>query len=295
MDIHHLKTFIAIDDHGTFGAAGKAVGLSQSAVSQQIRSIEDYLKVKLFDRTARPPVLTAHGITLLEGSRKIVREYERITSSVAGDQLSGSLVLGAIRTSFSGVLPISLAVLRDRYPHLRIHVNTADSIDLASMVTTGRLDAAIIPDDTKMSEKLCWRPYTVEPLKVIVQEGTNGETDKELLENSPYIRFKRDVPVAHLIDDEIRRRKIQVTEEMHIDSFAAVIRMVSFGLGVGIVPEQVADNTFPKNIRAIPFGNPPIQRRIGVIHRESCTKIRIVEALYNQLWRLSGSLDAQHL
>ena len=104
-------------------------------------------------------------------------------------------------------------------------------------------------------------PYTVEPLKVIVQEGTNGETDKELLENSPYIRFKRDVPVAHLIDDEIRRRKIQVTEEMHIDSFAAVIRMVSFGLGVGIVPEQVADNTFPKNIRAIPFGNPPIQRR----------------------------------
>ena len=82
---------------------------------------------------------------------------------------------------------------------------------------------------------------------------------------------------------------------MHIDSFAAVIRMVSFGLGVGIVPEQVADNTFPKNIRAIPFGSPPIQRRIGVIHRESCTKIRIVEALYNQLWRLSGSLDAEDL
>jgi len=301
MDIRHLKTLVAIADHGTFGAAGRVVGLTQSAVSQQIHVIEDHLLIKLFDRTKRPPVLTTHGITLLEGARKIVREYERITSSVTGDQLSGNLVLGAIRTSFTGALPQALSILRERYPRLRIHVKTEGSSDLVSLVAAGRLDAAVIPGEKTLTGRLCWLPFTIEPLKVIAFKGTQGLTDRELLESHPYLRFKRNVPVAHMIDDEIRRRNIRVTEEMQIDTFAAIIVMVSHGLGVAITPEQAVEKPFPPNIRTVPFGDPPLQRIIGIIHKETSTKIRVIEALHYELCRLSGSpefieqqtLDAQ--
>ncbi len=289
MDIRHLKTLIAIADHGTFGEAGNAIGLSQSAVSQQVRTIEDRLNVKLFDRTVRPPALTVRGITLLEGARRIVREYERITSSVAGDHLTGNLVLGAIRSSITGALPKALSILRERYPALRVHVKTEGSSDLVSMVTAGRLDAAVIPGERPLTEIIHWLPFTVEPLKVIAPEGAKGSTDKELLENYPYLRFKRDVPVAHLIDDEIRRRNIQVTEEMQIDTFAAIERLVSHGLGVAIIPEQAADKTFPPNVRAVSFGDPPLERRIGIIHREGSTKLHVIRALHRELWRSSGA------
>lgn len=291
MDIRHLKTLIAIADHGTFGAAGKAVGLTQSAISQQVKIIEEHLKIKVFDRTVRPPALTVHGIAVLEGARKIVTEYDHISSIVTTGQLTGNLILGAIRTSFAGILPKALSTLRDRYPQLRIRVNTADSAGLASMVSTGRLDAAIIPDKTRMKERLSWMPYAVEPLKVIVLENLKGDTDEELLENHPYIRFKRDAPVSHLIDNEVRHRKIKVTEEIQTDTFAAIIRMVSYGLGVGVVPEQAVDKPFPSNIRAVPFGNPPIQRKVGVICLEDTTKLQIVEALHRELWLLSGSQE----
>ncbi len=291
MDIRHLKTFIAIDDHGTFGAAGKAVGLTQSAISQQVRAIEEHLNVKVFDRTVRPPALTVHGIAVLERARKIVAEYDHISSIVTTGELAGSLILGTIRSSFAGILPKALSTLRDRYPQLRIRVNTDDSAGLASMVLTGRLDAAIIPEKTMVKERLRWMPFSVEPLKVIVLEDMKGDTDEELLENYPYIRFKRDAPVAHLIDNEVRHRKIKVTEEIQTDTFAAIIRMVSYGLGVGIVPEQAMENPFPSNIRAVPFGNPPIQRKVGVICLEDTTKLRIVEALHRELWLLSGSQE----
>jgi len=289
LDIRHLKTLIAIADHSTFGAAGHALGLTQSAVSQQIQVIEDHLAVKLFDRAMRPPALTTHGITLLEGARRIVREYEHVTSSVTGDQLSGNLILGAIRTSFTGVLPKALSTLRERYPRLRINVKTADSRDLVTMVAADRLDAAVIPSERMLSEGLCWLPFTIEPLKVIAHKETQGLTYIELLEGNPYLRFSRDVPVARMIDDEIRRCNIQVTEEMQIDTFAAIIHMAAHGLGVAIVPEQAIDEPFPENIRTVPFGTPPLHRTIGIIQQENSAKTQVIEALHCELLRLSGS------
>ena len=116
MDIYYLKTFIAIAENGTFGAAGRVVGLTQSAVSQQIKTIEEQLGVDLFDRAVRPPALTVHGLTFLEGARRIVKEFEATTRATKGEKLSGNLILGAIRTSFTGALPKALSDLRKWYP-----------------------------------------------------------------------------------------------------------------------------------------------------------------------------------
>lgn len=172
MDIRHLKTLIAIADYGTFGAAGEAVFLSQSAVSQQVRIIEEFLGVKIFDRTVRPPALTAQGSMVLEGARKIIKEYDRITRKMSGDGLSGRLVIGAIRASIKGALPKALAILRHRYPQLRIQLHTGSSSDLIAKVEHGSLDAAIAPKDTKLTDTLDWLPYTSEPRKKLCRHCT---------------------------------------------------------------------------------------------------------------------------
>ncbi len=67
MDLRHLKTSIAIAEHGSFAAAADAVGLTQSAVSLHVKALEETLHTKLFDRTTRPPRLNDGGRALVEG------------------------------------------------------------------------------------------------------------------------------------------------------------------------------------------------------------------------------------
>jgi len=291
MDIHHLKTFIAIADYGTFGAAGDALFLSQSAVSQQVRKIEAFFGAKMFDRTVRPPALTASGVMLLERARKVVKEYDSITQNLTGDELSGRLSLGTIRASFKGALPKALAILRHRYPQLRIHVHTTVSADLITSVVTGRLDTAIVPDGITLKENLCWLPYTREPLVVLADMDAKGNTDIELLENSPYIKYFNNSSVALMIDKEILRRNVRIHSRINIDALEPIIRMVEHGLGVSVLPEPVGGEPLPPNIRKIPFGDPPLKRQLGIIYQKSSAKEKIISVLHKELFRLSGSPD----
>ncbi len=288
METDYLKTFIAIAERGTFGAAGKIVGLTQSAVSQQIKSIEELLGVKLFDRTVRPPGLTVQGLTFLEGARKIVSDYEIIASTIKGEKLSGNLLLGAIRTSFIGALPMALSNLKERYPQLHVNARTLDTTEIVSSVTAGRLDAGIIPLIPQLKDDISWKPFAVEPLVVISNTDTAGKTDRDILENFPFIKFSRKVISARLINDEIRKRNINVQIEMNIDSFAAILHMVSHGLGVSVVPDQARRADFPSNIHKTPFGNPPVKRVLGIIYQKETTKRDIISVLHSELCNLCG-------
>lgn len=289
MDIRQLRTLIAIADHGTFGGAAEAVGLTQSAVSQHIRAIEDDLQLRLFDRTQRPPRLTLQGQTLVDAARKLVSQYEQIVNSLAGGKLTGTLELGTMRTSLTGVLPQALVILRDRFPDLRIHVITGDTADLPGMIATGRIDAAIIPDQAELSDALRWMPFSIEPLRVIAPQWIDDTDERGILENHPYIRFSRNVPCARQIDQELRRRNIAVSEVMAIDSFAGIVALVERGLGVSVVPQQTQQHPFPDGIRHVAFGDPPVSRVVGIIDKAGGTKSQLVDALHEELWRLSGS------
>jgi len=291
MEIRHLKTFIAVADYGTFSAAAEVVFLSQSAVSQHMRIIEEFFGFKIFDRTVRPPALTAPGAMLLETARKIVMEYESMIQNLTGNGLSGSLSLGAIRASFKGALPKALTILRNRYPQLHVHVQTAVSSDLIMSVETVGLDAAIIPSGATLKKNLCWLPYANERFVVLADINAKGHTDKELLENSPYIKYFSNSFAALMIDREFLRRNIRVNSRIDIDALEPIIGLVEQGLGVSVVPEPVGSGPLPPNIRRIPFGDPPLKRQLGIIYQKSSTKEKVISALHNELFKLSGSPD----
>ena len=291
MEIRHLKTLVAIADYGTFGAAGDAVFLSQSAVSQQVRAIEEFLGFKIFDRTVRPPALTARGAMLLESAKKIVKEYENVIQNLTGDGPSGRLSLGAIRASFKGALPKVLTILRDRYPQLHVNVQTAISRDLIASIESGVLDAAIIPSGPVIKKNLRWLPYTYERFVVLSDVNAKGHTDKELLESSPYIRYFSHSAAAMMIDKELSRRNIRVHSRIDIDALEPIIGLVEQGLGVSVVPEPLGSGPLPANIRRVLFGDPPLKRQLGIIYQQSSSKEKIISLLRNELYKLSGFPD----
>lgn len=283
MDIRSLKTLIAVADHGSFVAAGGAVGLSQSAVSLQMKGLEDRLGRRLFDRNHRPPLLNAEGRALVTRAREVVRLWEQLAGAFTAPPMAGSLGLGAIPTVISGVLPQALARLRAESPRLKIRLTTGLSHELEQLVDKGRLDAAVVTQPREVAPELCWYPVAREPLVVIAPESSPGEDDRALLEALPFIRFRRFAWAGQLIDAEIARRAIAVKPEMEIDNLEGVARLVASGLGVSVVPQRRGAGPFPPGTRTVPFGDPPVHRTIGVLERMENPRADLVKTLYGAL------------
>ncbi|WP_224767562.1 LysR family transcriptional regulator [Paracoccus yeei] len=95
MDTRQLKTLLAIIESGSFSRAAEAVHLTVSAVSQQIQALEQEVGAPLFDRTSRPPRLTAAGQQMVELADQMVRAAENAIDAISGRKLIGSRICSA--------------------------------------------------------------------------------------------------------------------------------------------------------------------------------------------------------
>jgi DNA-binding transcriptional LysR family regulator len=290
MDIRHLKTLIAIAEHGSFAKAAAALGITQPAVSQQVRTLESELGVALFDRSIRPPALNADGQALVAAGRRIIEIGEEAVDSITGRRQGGTFTLGAVRTSLLGRLPRALALLKDAHPGLRLRLLSGLTHDLVHDVAGGHLDAAIISDGSQIPTGLNWYPFMREPLYAIAPPGQAAASVKELLESGPFIHFQRAVPLAALIDRELARLGVNYAPALEVDTLPAVVRLVRHGLGVSVVTHDALYDPGPAEVTAMPLGDPPVHRIFGLVERINSPKGDLVRRLHAHLFACAGIL-----
>ncbi len=288
MDTRQLKTLLAIATHGTFAQAAEIVGLTPSAVSQQINALEQELRVTLFDRSSRPPKPTPHGMQVIEVAREILRLEEDTKSSLRGDQIAGTLMLGSVRSSALNLLPQAIVQMRSRYPMLKTNLRVSLSSTLIADVAAGRLDAAIVAEHVGFPNALRWSPFLREPLWLIAPKGTQSDDSLHILNTSPYVRFRSAVPLANLIDTEISRLGCVTQDVAEIDTIGAIVTCVRQGLGVSVVPHVALQEPEDLELVRLPFGQPQINRQIGIVERTVSPRGEIIARLHSVLAELCG-------
>ncbi|WP_300001078.1 LysR family transcriptional regulator [uncultured Cedecea sp.] len=122
LDLDLLRTFVAVADLNTFGAAATAVSRTQSAVSQQMQRLELLVEKELFVRHGRNKLLTDHGVQLLGYARKILRFNDEACLSLRGSTLDGVLTLWVAAEITEAILPAQLDLIRSIYPKLILDV-----------------------------------------------------------------------------------------------------------------------------------------------------------------------------
>lgn len=241
MELRQLKTLVSILDFGGFAAAGNALGLTQSAVSLQIKALEKEFGEDLFDRSKRPPRPSARAITLVRKSREILRMCHEL-GSLSEEQASGSLQLGAVPSVQRMLLPKALTELRKTNPSLFVNIHTGLSEELTRSVYRGILDAAVVSEPRDLPMGLSWYPFASESLVVISHKKAKGKSVKQILESNPYIQFKRSSRAGELIDSELTQLGINTKTVVETDNLDSIWQMVSFGIGVSIMPQHIADH-----------------------------------------------------
>ncbi len=180
--IRELRTLIAVAQHGTFAAAGQRIGLTQAAVSAQMKRLEAELGVALFERSGRAAVLTQRGHETLQQAQALLALYGTLGASSAGQEAATRVTLGAIASIQRSLLPSVLARFHRQFPECRSRVVPGLSLALMNQVDAGELDmAVIIRPPFSLHSDLRWQPLAHEPFRLLVPRQMAGNDWRELL------------------------------------------------------------------------------------------------------------------
>jgi len=284
MTIRLLRTLVAIADHRTFSAAAEVVHVTHAAVSQQMQTLEADLGVALFDRSTRTPELTPLAHEIVAKARVLIAEYDGLVPSVLADGgLSGTLRLGAIGTTLTGLAPRALSVLKARFPALGLHIRPGLTGALLADLERGNLDAALITQPHLIPSGIAFRPLCEEVLDLITAREEGDDAPLTLLQTRPYIRFNRNAVLGTLIDNWLVSKRVRVIEAMELDSAEAIASMVHANLGVSIVPRLAVTPPGSAPVRRIALGDDAPRRTLGLAAREGAVKRQAVDEVFAAL------------
>ena len=267
--LRELKTFVMVARHGTFAAAGQQVGLTQSAVSAQMRVLEQSLGVRLFDRGGRNAVLNAAGRHALPLAEQMLALFTQMALPTSAAEWQGELRVGAIATLQTGMLPEALPRFRAAAPRVELKLVPGVSLNLLSQVDAGELDLALlIKPPFELPKELLQVSLAREPFVLIAPLETDGDDPLRLLSEQPFVRYDRRSFGGRRVSQFLREQRLNVREALELDELEAIVRMVECGLGVALIPRAGLWLQRPTRLRVLELGELTFHRElVGVLRR----------------------------
>jgi DNA-binding transcriptional LysR family regulator len=212
-----LRTFLAVIEAGNYSAAAERLHLSQPAVTQQIRALEEQLGgVRLFRREGRQMILTVAGEELQAAARELVTLAERAAQQIAAlrGQLVGRIAVGCPPGSIEYLWPQLAALLQRDHSAVSLELTVAPADELLEVLLERRL-ALVISDEVPRSRRIDSRLLAVERLVPVLAAGhpaAAAATAADLLAACPAALPQRGTPARRSIDDALRRQAVAVGE-----------------------------------------------------------------------------------
>lgn len=286
LDLDQLRTFATIAECGSFTLTAKRLNKTQSAVSMQIKRLEETLDAQLFIRDGRTNVLSPKGGELLEYARRMVRLNAEVVDHFSSKDLAGLVRIGIPDDYAPKLLPPILMSFSQTHSQVEIEVKCAASEELVPAVNKGELDIALISQGTIGAIGLAFRR---EVLHWVTANNQHPELETPLpLAVGPNVCCWRESATSALNDKDIAFRVAYSSSNA-----TAIVSAVSAGLAVGVLPESaIGDNvrilTAKDGFPALPDAEIALIRATnahGGVYDALAT--HIVEALGN----MGGSLN----
>lgn len=288
LNLDHLVTFRMVISRGSFSGAAEALGISQPAVSLQIRQLEQVFQVRLIERTSRGIKPTPAGMTLSEHSMKIDAAVGAAVESVSlhSDEITGTVVVGTGATACIHLLPPLLQQLRLRHPLLKVDVRTGNTSDIVRGVEENRIDIGLVTLPAA-GKCLSVSPLGTDEFVVIMEKDLSGRSAKALSPDDllplPLIIFEPGSGTRSLIDEWFSNAGYAARPVMELGSIEAIKRMVRAGLGYSIVPRMAVDVMEEREGLSLHSMVPPHYRTLGTIMREDRIVSRGINEVLKQL------------
>lgn len=287
MDLRHLRTLCAVVDHGSFSAAAESLGVSQPAVSAQMRSLEKEVGRRLLDRDARRPVPTEAGLLVYEQGRRMLDLADGLERQLDGfdDTVGGDLDFGSSTGPGELFLPSLCIRFHERFPEVRVRLHVDDTRGIGDRVLRDELELGIV-GAARDQRGLEFSPLMRDELVLITPPDhalaeRDGIALAELAE-LPVIMQQKGSGVRSVVEAAMRADGLAFAAEdarLELGLQQSVKAAVLEGLGISIVSRlavsrEVADG----RLAAVPLTGAGIAREFQVVRRAGRTPTRAGEA-----------------
>jgi LysR family hydrogen peroxide-inducible transcriptional activator len=289
MNLRDLRYLIAVADKRHFGRAAEACHVSQPTLSGQIKKLEDYLGVTIFERTSRSVAVTPIGEEILRHARLAVEQADLIAAVAQShrDPLAGPLRLGVIPTLGPYLMPLVLGALRVGFPDLRLVLSEETTDTLNGRLRRHELDAALLataPEDTdfdaiRLFDEPFWlacpRDHALARAQEITYEDL-ASADMLLLADGHCLR---DQAV------EVCRRAGSGESvgmgDLRAASLETLLQLVGSGFGCTLVPALAMRGPWMTDMGVVarPLTLPGASRRVSLVFRRSFPRRDALESL----------------
>ena len=271
LEVRHLLALVAVVETGTFSRAADQLGYTQSAVSQQVGTLERMVGTPLFERPGgpRPVRLTAAGEVLLTHARAVLARVSSAATDLralaSGEQ--GELRVGTLPSAGTKVLPRLLGTFRAEWPGIEIVLRESrDSAELLHAVETGDIDVTFIDIGPYETGPLEVRALLDDPMVFLAPAAAPEAGQRAVsiadIAHLPMIGT-RNPGCRQIIDDAFRQAPVSPTYVFRSDDNPTIQGLIGSGLAYAVLPLLTVDEHDP-HVAVIPIRPAPPPRRLGI-------------------------------
>jgi LysR family transcriptional regulator, transcriptional activator of the cysJI operon len=275
MQIESLKVFCDLAETESFTKAAQINSVTQSAVSQQISSLERIFKSLLIERSKKRFRLTREGQVLYDYSKQIIQTYESLHSKLQElkDIISGTIRVATIYSIGLHDLPPYIKKFMKNYPTVNIHVEYRRANQVYEDVFSNVVDLGLVAYPIKDS-KLEIIPLRKEPLVLICHPQHPFAKQKSVklknLADQKVIGFEPDIPTRKALDKILREYGVEVKHVMEFDNVETVKRAVEIDAGISVVPlGTVTQEINKQTLAAVEIEDGEFFRPLAAIYKKN--------------------------
>ena len=252
--VRHLWLFLAVAEEQHFGRAAKRLGMSQPPLTEQIQTLEQALKVKLFERSRRGTKLTPAGAAILPAVKKFAEQLERLELAVreAATGQRSMLTVGAITSAMVDVLPPLIEKMNATHPDVTISMREIDSVEAVTLLQSGDIDLAFARLEGDLGSGIKSMPLREDRLAVALPKShplaARSRIRLASLVEEEFVMFYRRVSPGYFDSLVTACRNAGFSPRIvhEVGSVASQIAFVGCGQGVALIPsamKQMASET----------------------------------------------------
>ena len=250
MEIRQLETFVHVAQLQSFSRAAEVLGYTQSAITVQIRLLENELETRLFDRTGKRVVLTPSGKEFMEHASRILYDVNKAKKSMNDDaELKNPLHIGTIESLCTAKLPSVLSKFREFHPKVNMQVTIDTPEQLIRMMEHNGLDLIYILDTPRWDQNWIKVMEKAEPVVFVASADSEfaGKTLKmgDILEE-PFFLTEKNANYRQALDQQLALKKQALSPVLEISDTAFIIRMLEKNHGLSFLPYLAVERDIRK-------------------------------------------------